>query len=248
MKHINAIIIDDEAHARAALKGIVEENIENVRIVDEAKNLPDGVKLIKKHQPQIVFLDIEMPAFSGLEILDFFNEDEVNFKIIFVTAYNQYALDAFRLSAIDYLVKPVQLEDLKRAVNKCVPSHSNQVKALKSLMEDNEEERKIVLSVNGAQEIINMNDIMYVKADGSYSDVILTNKKLCITKRLSEFEKLQNIGPFMRIHRSQIININHIKKISKADGGSVFMTDGAELSISKEKREELDQLLKLVKI
>lgn len=247
MSEIKTIIIDDEAHARTALRGIIDENLEGVTILGEAKNLPEGVKLIKKHQPDVVLLDIEMPEFSGLEILDFFNENEINFKIIFVTAYNQYALNAFQLSAIDYIVKPVQLEDIKRAFKKVDPFPTKNVKVLKSILSDSTE-KKIILNVNGAQELIEINDILYIKADGSYSDVVLKNKKVCVTKRIAEFEKLKDIGPFMRIHRSQIINTNHIKKISKADGGSVFMTDGEELSISKEKREELDQLLKLVKI
>lgn len=247
MNKVKAIIIDDEAHARAALKGIIEENLSSIEILAEAKNLPEGIKMIKKHSPDVVLLDIEMPEFSGLEILDFFNEDEVGFKIIFVTAYNQYALSAFQLSALDYIVKPVQLNDLKRAFNKIDPTQLTNIKGLKSILE-NSEEKKIILNVNGLQEIIEVNDILYIKADGSYSDVILKNKKICITKRLAEFEKLQDIAPFIRIHRSQIVNINHIQKISKSDGGCVFMTDGAELSISKEKRQELDDLLKLVRI
>jgi two-component system LytT family response regulator len=111
-----------------------------------------------------------------------------------------------------------------------------------------ETNKKIILSANGVQEFIEIDDILYIKADGSYSDVVLRDRKICVTKRLAEFEKLQDAGPFIRIHRSQIVNINHIQKISKADGGSIFMTDGAELSISKEKRQELDQLLKLVRI
>lgn len=248
MAKINALIIDDESHARAALRGIIEENLSNnVSIIGEAKNLPDGIKLIKKHAPDVVLLDIEMPEFSGLEILAFFNEDEINFKIVFVTAYNQYALNAFQLSAIDYIIKPVQLNDLNRAFKKVFPTQRDNVKVLKSILNDTDE-KKIILNINGAQELININDILYIKADGSYSDVILKDKKICITKRLAEFEKLQDIGPFIRIHRSQIVNISHIQKISKSDGGCVFMSDGAELSISKEKRQELDQLLKLVRI
>lgn len=247
MNKIKALIIDDESHARAALSGILQENVENISIVGQAKNLPSGVKMIKKLAPDIVFLDIEMPEFSGLEILDFFHNEEVNFKIIFVTAYTEYALKAFQLSAIDYIVKPIQIEDVKRAMNKIKPTESIRLEALKSNLNP-EANKKIILSANGVLEFLEINDILYIKADGSYSDVVLRDRKICVTKRLAEFEKLQDSGPFVRIHRSQIVNINHIQKISKTDGGSVFMTDGAELSISKEKRQELDQLLKLVKI
>lgn len=247
MSDIKTVIIDDEAHARVALRGIIEENLKNVSVLGEAKNLPDGVKLIKKLKPDVVLLDIEMPEYSGLEILDFFDEKEVDFKIVFVTAYNQYALNAFQLSATDYIVKPVQLGDLQRAFKKVRPSSEGNINVLKAILDDSSN-KKIILNANGAQEVIDLDDILYIKADGSYSDVVLKNRRLCITKRLAEFEKLQEIGPFLRIHRSQIINTSHIKKISKSDGGSVFMTDGAELSISKEKREELDKVLRLMKI
>lgn len=130
MTRIRAIIIDDEANARAALRGIIEENIQMIEIVDETKNIPDGVKAIYKLKPDLVFLDIEMPGYSGLDILDFFNEGEVNFKIVFVTANNQHALDAFKLSAIDYIVKPVQLESIQRAINKLSPSSFSNIHAL----------------------------------------------------------------------------------------------------------------------
>jgi two-component system LytT family response regulator len=244
---MNLLIIDDEAHARNALRGIIEENINDVQIVGEAKSLPLGVELIRTLQPDVVLLDIEMPGYSGLEILDFFPEQELNFKIIFVTAYSQYALQAFQLSAVDYIVKPVQLSDLNRAFKKIHSFNAENLSLLKSILMDNAPKR-MMLNVNGGQQIIALDEILYIKADGSYSYVVLKDKKLCVTKRLAEFEKLEQIGPFLRIHRSQIININHIKKISKADGGSIFMTDNTELSISKEKREELERLLKLVKI
>lgn len=247
MNKISTIIIDDEAHARIALRGMIEEELEHVMVIDEAKNLPDGVKLIKKHKPDVVLLDIEMPGYSGLEILDFFNADEIDFKIVFVTAYSQYALNAFQLSAIDYLVKPVQYEDLLRAFSKVKPTAKVNFSGLSSLL-GSEVKKKIVLNANGIQELFELENIMYIKADGSYCDVVLRDKKVCVTKRLSEFDKLEDLGSFLRIHRSHLVNINYIKKISKADGGSVFMADHTELSISKEKRTELERMLKLINI
>jgi two-component system LytT family response regulator len=247
MNKIRAIIIDDEAHARLALRGIITEELQHVEVIDEAKNLPDGVKLIHKHKPDVVLLDIEMPSYSGLQILDFFNTDDIDFKIVFVTAYSQYALNAFQLSAIDYLVKPVQYEDLLRAFSKVQPTAKENMIGLSSLL-SNEVKKKIVLNSNGVQELLELDNIMYIKADGSYCDVVLCDKKICVTKRLSEFDKLEELGPFLRIHRSHLININFIKKISKADGGSVFMSDHTELSISKEKRPELEKMLKLINL
>lgn len=244
----NAIIIDDELHARAALKGIIKENINNVKIIDEAKDLPSGVELIKTHQPDIVFLDIEMPEYSGLEILDFFEDETINFHIIFVTAYNQYALDAFNLSAIDYLVKPINIEDLNRALEKINKITSKNIAALRENLNENTPP-KLILNSSGNQLFLNLDDIIYIKADGSYSNVILVNgERHCVTKRISEFDKLQEIGSFHRIHRSQIINSKHISCISKKDGGTITMINGDELGITKEKRIELEQLTGHIRI
>jgi len=239
---ITAIIIDDEAHARAAIKGISEDNIPELSIIGEAKNLPDGVKMIRQLNPNVVFLDIEMPGYSGLEILDFFGDNEINFHIIFVTAYNEYALNAFQLSAIDYLVKPVQLEDIKRSLKKIGSVSSHQMETLKSNLSTENQNHKIIVTTSGNQLILELNNIIYIKADGSYCDIILTNgEKICVTKRISEFDKIQDFPHFMRIHRSHIVNIKHITKIVKSDGGFIQMVNGDELSISKDKKQELEK-------
>lgn len=247
MSIIKAIIIDDELQARRALKGMLSENLPEVELAGEARNLPDGVKLIRKIKPDLVFLDVEMPEYNGLEIVDFFAEESVSFQIIFVTAYTDYALSAFEISALDYLVKPIQLEQLKKAVGK-VPKPSGT--ALMALGQNLNAQgpKRLVLWVNGYQELFPLEDVMYIKADGSYCDVVLSDRKVCVTKRLSEFEKLEEFGPFLRIHRSHIINLSFVQKIAKAEVGSLFMKDGAELSISKEKRARLDYLIEQFKV
>jgi two-component system, LytTR family, response regulator len=243
-----ALIIDDELNARAAIKGMISENFPEVELVGEAKDLPEGVKLIYSLQPDIVFLDIEMPGYSGLEILDFFAKDQINFKIIFVTAYNEYALNAFELSAVDYLVKPLQLDDLKRALKKLDTSPSQALEALRSNL-SKDEPKKILINASGGYVFVNVEDILYIKADGSYSDIIMTGgDHHYVTKRIAEFERLQEMGNFLRIHRSQIINVDHIAKISRIDGGTVIMSNGDELSISKEKRAELEIMISKYKI
>lgn len=247
MNKVKALIIDDELHARRALRGMIEDNLNEIELVGEAKNLPEGVKLIRKLQPQIVFLDVEMPEYSGLEIMDFFAQDEINFQIIFVTAYSDYAINAFELSALDYLIKPLQLEQLKKAVAKVPQASGKSVETLKQNLDDNSPKR-LVLWVNGYQELFNLEDIIYIKADGSYCDVILKDRKICVSKRLSDFERLQEFGPFLRIHRSHMINLLYVHKISKAEIGTLFMIDGAELSISKEKRSALDEMVERLKI
>lgn len=247
MSTIKAIIIDDELHARRALAGMIADNLPEIELLGDAKNLPAGVKMIRKLKPQLVFLDVEMPQFSGLEIYDFFAPQEIDFKLIFVTAYTDYALNAFELSAVDYLVKPIQIHQLQKAVNK---SGLNSQKSMEALSQNLDERspKRIVLWVNGYQELFNLEEILYIKADGAYCDVFLKDRKICVSKRLSDFERLQSVGPFLRIHRSHMINLLHVHKISKVEVGTLFMSDGCELSISKEKRNALDELVERYKI
>jgi len=242
------IIIDDEQNARAVIKGMLNENFQNIEVVGEAKDLPNGVLLIRQLKPHIVFLDIEMPEHSGLEILDFFGENEIDFQIVFVTAYDQFALEAFKLSAIDYIVKPIQLDELKRAINKAGNFDAKSFNAIVS-NQTTEKTKKLVVNVGGVQHIIKIDDIIYVKADGSYSHLILKDgTKHLLTKKLIEFEVLEQFPDFLRIHRSHIINIQHISKIYKVDGGSIEMINGDELSISKEKKNELENKLEILRI
>lgn len=248
MKTLKAIIIDDETNARLVIRGMMEENFPSVQVLGEAKDLPSGVKLIHQFNPDIVFLDIEMPQFSGLEIVDFFPPEQINFQIIFVTAYDKYAIDAFKVSAIDYLIKPVQLEDLGRAIQKVENLNTLKYQTLKENLKS-EKPKKILVNGAGGQIIIPIEDILYIKADGSYSDIFLADgTKHCVTKKLIDFEVLNQTNDFERVHRSFIINLQHVQKFFKSDGGGVVMSNGEELSVSKEKREELEQRLALIRI
>ncbi len=244
MNHkFKAILIDDESHARASIRGILESNFPEVEIIGEAKDLPEGVKLINRSQPDVVFLDIEMPGYSGLEIMDFFPHGSVNFRIVFITAYNEYALNAFELSAIDYLIKPLQVDDMRRALEKLAKMIPQNLEALKHNL-DNPQNQRIMINISGGQVFLELPKIIYIKADGSYSHIILAgNERHYVTKKLVEFERLQQIGNFLRIHRSHMINLDHIVKYTKQDGGTVTMTNGDELSVSQEKRQELEDYL-----
>ncbi len=170
---IKAIIVDDEPHARAAISGIISEHFQQIEVLDQAKDLPSAVKLIHKLNPDLVFLDVEMPGHSGLELLDFFNENEVNFDIIFVTAYNEYAIHAFKLAAIDYLLKPLKVLDMEKAIDlyykrnkfKADELKSEKLQVLKSNM-NNHKEKRIVLPTNEGLIIENIENIVYFTADG----------------------------------------------------------------------------------
>jgi two-component system LytT family response regulator len=238
---MKAIIVDDEMHARMALRGILEENFSEIQILDECKNVPEAVISINKNQPDIVFLDISMPGQSGLELFDFF-EDDVHFQVIFVTAYNEYALSAFEKSAVDYVLKPVRISALERAINKAKKYEKMAVGNLRSNLEI-PSEKKVILNAGEGMIFLKLSDILYLKADGSYTHFVTIDKrKILVSKRISEFEKLENMGTFIRIHRSQIINYSHIKKILKQDGGVVVMENGEELSISAERKQKLIEL------
>jgi two-component system LytT family response regulator len=236
---MKAILVDDERHARMALRGILEDKFPFVELVGEASNLPDGVDLIKKLAPDVVFLDISMPGHSGLEIVQFFEDTPINFSIIFVTAHDDYALQAFDLSAVDYLLKPVRVETLTRALEKVQVQDKSKIENLKHNLE-NPGNRKIALQTGEGTLFLVLDDIVYLKADGSYTHFHLVDgRKLILSRGLSDFSKLESMGCFFRIHRSHLINANRIEKILKHDGGSVVMINKDELSIAPNRKKEL---------
>ena len=237
---MRAIIVDDELNARLALRGIIEENFPEIEIVAENADVPNAVKSIHSFQPELVFLDIAMPGYSGLELLKFFDEKNINFKIIFVTAYTEYAVNAFELSAVDYILKPVRIDALQRALSKV-----NETKSLESLkvLQNNldiPQHKKIALNTGDGITFIELQDILYLKADGSYTHFYISNKnKITVSKKIAEFERLEVVSNFMRIHRSHIIHLERIQKILKQDGGTVIMDNGDELSISTDRKAAL---------
>lgn len=237
---MNVLLVDDELNARLALRGILEENFPEITILDECKDDPEAVKSIHKNQPDLVFLDISMPGYSGLELLQFFG-DSINFKIVFVTAYSEYAINAFELSAVDYILKPVKIDALERAINKVKETVGN-LEILKENLANNQPQ-KLALQTGDGITFLNLDEILYLKADGSYTHFITTsNKRITVSKRLSEYERLEQLGSFLRIHRSHLINYNCIQKFLKQDGGTVVMENGDMLSISNEKKQALMDL------
>jgi len=246
---MKAIIIDDETKARNLLRILVEENCPKITEIFEAGDLLSGVEIIKEEAPSIVFLDIEMPEHSGLEILNFIEKDVVNFEIIFTTAYSEYAIQAFQLSAIDYLLKPVRPNQVKEAVNKAIAFLSKskintKLEELKQSLSNNSFE-KIGLPVNDGIKFVNFKDIIMLTADGMYTSITtVEDDNLLISKPLKHFvELLQNISIFYRPHRSHLINLKHIKKYVKSDGGYIVMDNDKSVSISKDKREEFLQIV-----
>lgn len=235
MEKIKAIIIDDEEMARTLLQGMIAEYCETITIVDLCKDLPNGVKSIRKNKPDLVFLDIEMPVHSGLELLDFFDESEIDFSIIFVTAYNRYAIQAFKLSAVDYLLKPVESDDLINAVSLFSKQKS---KLNMSVLKENlfGKSNKIALSNVSSISFIDLDLILFFKADGSYTEVFLKDGKTILTsKSLKHFENiLSDNEQFYRCHKSYIVHLKYISEYIKTDGGSLKV-GSYEISVSPDK-------------
>lgn len=248
MQKIRAIIVDDEPNARRALRGLLEENFGQVEIISECRSVPEAVKTISKSKPDLVFLDIAMPGYSGFELLDFFDEQSLSFKIVFVTAYSEHSLRAFESSAVDYILKPVRLEPVARALKKIgvedAPDESRQYKTLKENL-SGPSEKKIVLQTAETIFVVRMDDIIYLQAEGSYTRFYTTTHGvLTITKKLIDFEYLENTGPFFRTHRSYIVNLNHIKKVDKKDFVLVMNND-AEVFLAQDKKNLLlEKILK----
>lgn len=239
-----AIIIDDEEMARTLLKGMVEEYCSHVRVLDTCKDLPSGVKSIRKNKPDIVFLDIEMPGHSGLELIDFFNEEEINFSIIFVTAYNQYAIQAFKLSAIDYLLKPVDPEDLKKALQLVQKRNvTQQFSELKSNLQFQLKPRLAISTVSSIK-YLDIDQICYFKAAGSYTEIYCNDLEMIIaSKGLKYFEDILDVYPqFKRCHKSYIVNLNFVDEYIKSDGGGLVIK-GQIIPVNSEKLTEFIQLL-----
>lgn len=247
---MKAIIVDDEVNARLSLRGILEENFSDINIVAESKDVPSAVTAIHQYKPDLVFLDISMPGYSGLELLKFFDESQINFKIIFVTAFSEYAINAFELSAVGYILKPVRVEALQKALHKVMENNNDleKLKALQTNME-NPLDKKVALNTGDGITFLELNDILYLKADGSYTHFYTTNRhRITVAKKISDFERLEAMGNFIRIHRSHMVNLCRIQKILKQDGGTVIMENGELLSISADRKNGLFEKFQNLKL
>jgi len=250
--NIKAIIVDDAVQARELLSLMIKEFTENVTIVGEAENLIQAVELIKTHKPDVVFLDIEMPGKSGLQIIDEISQEEINYDIIFTTAYNQYAVQAFRLSAIDYLLKPIKELELIEAINK-LQEHKQlnySAKRLTALSHNFliQNDKTLCIPINHGYEYIPINKIEYIEADGAYAHIFLDDKKRkTVSKNLKYFEDiLQNMDSFIKVNRSCILNLQHLAIFNKTDRGTIVTISGKEISLSRTCRTAfLEQIEKM---
>lgn len=247
-----AIIVEDEPTAANLLEEMLKDIEVEVTVIEKCSDLPSAVKSIKRHPPDIVFLDIELPIYSGIQLFDFFNPEEITFQIIFTTAYNEYAVKAFEMSAVDYLLKPLQEEKLNAAVKKAYLKQASAtvelLPMLKQNLQPNNSRKIIVVPVATGFEILNLNDICYFKAEGSYTNIFFANNSnLLVSKNLKHFEFiLSGINHFVRVHRSYIANINYAKRILRKDGAILLLENRSELPVAEDKMDKIvDSLQKL---
>lgn len=247
MEKIKAILIDDELNSLQNLEQKLAGFCPNVTIVAVTQRPEEGIVLIRQHQPDVVFLDIEMPKMSGFRMLE--QLGDYDFDIIFTTAYNHYSIDAIRISAFDYLIKPIGIEDLQHAVERLSRNLNKQTKEKidilkKSLSDNRSQEDKIAISTSEGIDFIPIKNIMHIESKSNYSKIFLSdNKSLMVTKILKDFEEMLLPYNFYRIHNSHLINLNYIQKYIRSQGGHVMLQDGTLIDISRRKKEEFLKMI-----
>lgn len=247
---MNAIIVDDEESGRKVLSTLLTKYCPEVLIAGEAKNVKEAVSLVLKAKPDLIFLDIEMPGGSGFDLLG--KTDALDFAVIFTTAYDHYALKAIKFSAMDYLLKPISIEELITAVNKVKTAKENaEAKIrLRNFLINNKAispANKIALHTKDGLQLIAIKDFIRFEADGKYTWCYLSNtKKILSSKNLKEFEDLLSDYNFIRIHHSHLVNIEHIQYYIKGEGGIVVMSNEDRVNVSKRQKEAfLDRINKI---
>ena len=248
---MKVIIVDDEERARVSLRYLISEFLPNVEIVAECDGIPNAVKSIHKFHPDLVFLDIEMPGHSGLEILDFFDEKDLNFGIIFTTAYQEYAIKAFKLSAVDYLLKPINPSELTEAIERYSKINTQKINLLNTNLGRNTIscDKKIGIPMNNGIELINPENIIYIKAEGAYSEIHLTEgKKILASKNLKMFEEsLTDYESLIRVHKSYLVNFKHVISITKSNGGNITLCNAMKIPFNTESYEILLEKINLIR-
>ncbi|ARS40405.1 hypothetical protein CA265_12355 [Sphingobacteriaceae bacterium GW460-11-11-14-LB5] len=242
---INAIIIDDEAHCANVLNNDLKLYCPEIKVLDIAHSGLDGIRKIREHSPQVIFLDIEMQDMTGFEMLEIMGPS-LQCKVIFTTAYAQFAIRALRINALDYLLKPIDVQELIQAVERIgrsIETDGNNIQQVQHAIANLKlppEEQKLALPNRNGYDFIAPAEILYCKADGAYTEVYLTNgKTILLSKSLGEIETVLPPSLFVRIHHSCTININHISQFRKSEGASLVMSNGHQLGIARSKKDHL---------
>ena len=240
---INAVIIDDEKDARFLLNNFINKKLSHkLKIIGEADDVVSGVELIESVKPDLVFLDIQMKTGTGFDLLNHFQQ--MDFNVIFITAYNQFAIEAFKFSAFDYILKPFKVSEIEKSIEKLEQNFNlkkNVERNIKVLIENygnNGEIQKLIISNISGFEVIEISSILRLEGDRNYTHFILNDRvKITSSKSIGEYEDLLLGYGFYRIHQSTIVNLRHVKSYKKADDGYVVLVDGTEHKMSRNRKQ-----------
>lgn len=240
---INAVIIDDESHAIKGLIYELEQNCPEVNVVANSTDPIEAIRLINELKPDLVFLDIEMPVMNGFELLQSL-KDKIDFDVIFVTAYDQYAVKAFKFSAIDYLLKPVNGDELKNAIallqkRKYSFNNDHLAALMTNIGKKNTALERVVLPTSQGLEFVEVKNIVRCESDSNYCRVFLKGgDQLFLAKTLKEIESILFDHGFYRIHNSHLISLLHVSRYNHTDGGEIEMSDGSQVPVSRSRKNE----------
>jgi two-component system LytT family response regulator len=240
---IRTLIVDDEENIREVIRRMLEENCENVEVVAESDGVKSTINAIRQYNPDLVLLDIKLIDGTGFDVLD--QIDPIEFKVIFITAYEEYAVKAFKFSALDYLLKPVEAEDLIEAVKRTdqLLQHEMQIQltAFSENMNTLENQRKkLILKTLDNIYLVKVQELLYCHSDGAYTEFITEGMdKIVVSKSLKEYQEMLGDQGFFRAHKSFLINLAHILRFEKAEGGYLVMSNEDKVPVSSRKREEL---------
>ncbi|HEX2630387.1 MAG TPA: LytTR family DNA-binding domain-containing protein [Chitinophagaceae bacterium] len=244
---IRCVIVDDEMQSLVMIEWLLKTYCPNVQIEAKCNDAQSGIEAVQKHRPDLLFLDIEMPHMNGFDMLEQF--DELFFDVVFTTAYDQFAIKAFKYSALNYLLKPVDPEDLKETIRRVeqrrnVPMKEQMELLMQSIRDAGRQTlARIALTTNDGLLFVNTSEIIYCESDSNYTTVVMTGgQKILVSKTLKDIDEALSGNDFYRIHNSFLVNLNHIKKYVRSEGGYVIMDNGASIGISRNKRQEFVEL------
>ena len=237
---LKALIVDDEPKARENLQILLHDFVEGVEVAALCENISESIEAVKLHSPDVVFLDIQLQRETGFDLLT--RLKDINFEVIFTTAYTEYAIKAFKFSAIDYLLKPIDIDELKKSVAKVEKRLNHNMtgrltQLVQNLKQGSNENYKIALPTLDGLVFVKISDILYCEASSNYTQIFTTDEKYLVSKTLKEYDDLLSDHNFFRIHNSYLININSIKKYVKGEGGYVVLNNDTSLDVSKRKKE-----------
>ena len=240
---MKAIIVDDDSRVANIITKLIETDFDDIVVVASAEDIETGIRCIKEHKPDLLFLDINLPDGTGFDLLK--NLGHIDFKIIFITAFGEYALQAIKFSALDYILKPIDIEELTKAVEKAreiIHLEEEQLK-VNTLLENFEEKRnlrRIVLHTSECLHYVNLDEIIRCEADNNYTFFYLTNdRKILVSKTLKEFAELLKESGFLRVHQSHLINSLYVDRFVKSDGGYLLMKDNSNVPVSMSNRQQI---------